>query len=105
MDAPQITPDSARDYFLAAQSLLEQGEIAEAISLFKRASDLEPGRADFYFYLGYSYQLGQELDRSVQHYRLALDPDLADAHHNLDGSPYAIKKAKPNGKGTIYLSW
>ena len=91
MVAPSNSMDPGQDLFSAARMCLEQGRIHEAIAMFGQCLKLDPERADLHFFLGYSFHLGNDLDRAIECYgrALAIDPGLADAFHNLGQARFA----------------
>jgi len=65
--------------------LLEEGQVDEAITHFKKALALQPNAADVHSNLGAALLGQRRLDEAILHFRQALEiqPDSAQAHNNL----------------------
>jgi len=77
-------------------SLLNQGNLNEAIQHFERALQLKPDSADAFNNLGGALSKQGKLDEAIQYYERALQlkPDDAEAHNNLGVA--LADQGKPN---------
>lgn len=77
--------DATPTYLSQGIALLEQNDVAGALSAFERAADKDPQNAQALFYLGVAHQELAQYPQAAAAYERTLDllPDLAEARWNL----------------------
>jgi tetratricopeptide (TPR) repeat protein len=81
----QNEPDYARVYNNVGLELKGQGQLDQAMQLFRRALEADPGLADAHNNLANALRELGRLDQAIEHYERAveIDPFVADARFNL----------------------
>ena len=91
-----------RTLFESGVGAYQQGEYAEAIKIFEKTIEVNPNFAPVYNYLGLAHQaMGDASEEVIWFFKVALDidPEYAEAHHNIckthyqDGKHHEAEKA------------
>lgn len=74
-----------KEHFNKAVTLQDKGLLDEALSLYKKAIEMNPYAAEAYFNIGVIYQEKGLSDKAALNYEIAigLNKDFLEAHHNL----------------------
>ena len=91
-EAIRVSPEDAEAVHLLASFLQEQGQPTEAVQLYRRAIELDPGKADYHNGLGNALYSLQRWDEMEQAYRAAI---AIDATHPLARRNLASTRLMP----------
>lgn len=83
--ASRLAPDLAITYYLTGICYYRLDKMPEALKMFMRTVELDPGNAEAFFYLANIEGVDGQFERALKHFAAAvkLKPTLGDAHYNM----------------------